>query len=181
MQRCARYKFKFFKRKHINKLDLVFISHEDYDHNGALESLEDNFQIDEIIVGSTFYSKDIGPLSFKNLNVYNVGTEDNDQSSAIYLSFLNHNFLFLGDCSKEIEEQICFDNQNLDVDIVKIGHHGSNTSTSVTLLETFDIDEAVISVGFNYYGHPTKEVLSLLESYDIKIRRTDLEGSIYYY
>ena len=171
----------FFKRKHINKLDLVFISHEDYDHNGALESLEENFQIDEIIVGSTFYSKDIGPLSFKNLNVYNVGTNDNDQSSAIYLSFLNHNFLFLGDCSKEIEEQICFDNQNLDVDIVKIGHHGSNTSTSVTLLETYDIDEAVISVGFNYYGHPTKEVLSLLESYDIKIRRTDLEGSIYYY
>ena len=86
----------------------------------------------------------------------------------------------MGDAEKNIEEKIVYDNPQLNVDILKVGHHGSNTSTSEILLSTYHIKEAVISVGYNYYGHPSDEVLSRLVDYNIVIRRTDKEGTIYY-
>ena len=58
------------------------------------------------------------------------------------------------------------------------GHHGSRTSTCVRLLETVRPDLAVISVGYNTYGHPSPEVLSRLEQYHIPVLRTDLEGRV---
>lgn len=170
----------FFKQKHINKLDLVFISHNDYDHNGALESLSNYIEIDKIITGSEFYQEKIGNLIFYNLNHYDIGSEENSESSVIYFYFKNLYFLMMGDAEKNIEEKIVYDNPQLNVDILKVGHHGSNTSTSEILLSTYHIKEAVISVGYNYYGHPSDEVLSRLVDYNIVIRRTDKEGTIYY-
>ncbi len=170
----------FFKKKHIDKLDLVFISHNDYDHNGALESLSNHIEIDKIITGSNFYQENIGNLIFYNLNRYDIGSEENSESSVIYFYFKNRYFLMMGDAEKSIEEKIVKDNPDLNVDILKVGHHGSNTSTSELLLSSYRIEEAVISVGYNFYGHPSDEVIYRLNNYNITIRRTDKEGTIYY-
>ena len=70
---------------------------------------------------------------------------------------------------------------NIPCDILRVGHHGSNTSTSEEWIKYLEPKEAVISVGKNNkFGHPNKEVLSVLNKYKIKIRRTDLEGTIKY-
>ena len=160
----------FFKKKHIDKLDLVFISHNDYDHNGALESLSKHIEIDKIITGSNFYQENIGNLIFYNLNRYDIGSEENSESSVIYFYFKNRYFLMMGDAEKSIEEKIVKDNPDLNVDILKVGHHGSNTSTSELLLSSYRIEEAVISVGYNFYGHPSDEVIYRLNNYNITIR-----------
>lgn len=114
------------------------------------------------------------------MNRYDIGNEENSESSVIYFYFKNRYFLMMGDAEKSIEEKIVKDNPDLNVDILKVGHHGSNTSTSELLLSSYRIEEAVISVGYNFYGHPSDEVIYRLNNYNITIRRTDKEGTIYY-
>ena len=90
-------------------------------------------------------------------------------------------FLFTGDAPVEVEKKILEDNPNLTCDVLKVGHHGSNTSTSEEWLDALKPKEAVISVGYqNKYGHPNKEVVERLEKRNILIRRTDLEGTVTY-
>ena len=87
----------------------------------------------------------------------------------------------MGDASKDVEEVIMKD-FNVDADYIKLGHHGSKTSTGEEFIRAVSPKEAIISCGLNnYYGHPNKEVLDILEKENIKIRRTDLEGTISYY
>ena len=172
----------YFNKYHIYNIDTIFISHNDYDHIGSLESLVNNFMVGEVIIGSSFYEKQVGNINIKNLNQYNVGSEDNDNSSVLYFNFLNINFLFMGDAGINIERKIMNDYHSLDVDVIKIGHHGSSTSSSYQFLKWINPKEAVISVGKNnYYNHPNEIVIKYLLSLNINIRRTDIEGSIVYY
>ena len=171
----------YFYKRHIYSLDNVFISHTDYDHSGALTSLMINFKIDNVIYGSTFDEYKINGLIFKNLNNYLIGYEENENSSVIYFSFFNTNFLFMGDAPTSIEKKIMNDYPSLDIDILKVGHHGSKTSSSYEFLKYINPQEAIISVGKNnHYHHPDKIVLTYLNDLNIKIRRTDEEGSIIY-
>lgn len=171
----------YFYKHHIYSLDNVFISHTDYDHSGALTSLMINFKIDNVIYGSTFDEYKINGLIFKNLNNYQIGYEENENSSVIYFSFFNTNFLFMGDAPTSIEKKIMNDYPSLDIDILKVGHHGSKTSSSYEFLKYINPQEAIISVGKNnHYHHPDKIVLTYLNDLNIKIRRTDKEGSIIY-
>ena len=172
----------FFNKKHIKKIDLIFISHDDFDHNGALDSLKNNFYVGEIIIGSNFDTLSYKGIEFKNLNKYKRGFEENDNSSVLYFYFIKRKFLFMGDASTLIENKILEDNKWLDVDILKVGHHGSNTSSSFNFLKSITPKEAIISVGVNnYYNHPDNKVIYRLEQLNVKIRRTDIEGSIVYY
>lgn len=171
----------YLKRNNINNIDLVFVSHNDYDHMGSLENLKLNYEVGEIIIGSTFYEKVKGDIIFKNLNTFMMGTDENDNSSVIYFNFLNKNFLFMGDAGIRIENHIMNTYKSLDVDIIKIGHHGSSTSSSYKFLKWLNPKEAIISVGKNnYYNHPNEIVIKYLNSLNILIKRTDLEGSIKY-
>ena len=150
------------------------------DNYGSFDSLSKQIYIKNYVIGSTFDYKIFGDLKFYNLNKYSKGVEDNDNSSVLYFSFLDMNFLFMGDASSAIESKIIKDNK-LDVDILKIGHHGSDTSTSLEFLKNVNPKEVVISVGKNNkYGHPSSDVLNRLEAIKIKVRRTDKEGSIKY-
>ena len=80
-----------------------------------------------------------------------------------------------------LDKEIIKDYPTLDCDILKAGHHGSKTSSSLDFLKTVTPDTAIISVGYkNHYGHPDKEVIARLESLNIEIRRTDVEGTITY-
>ncbi len=99
---------------------------------------------------------------------------ENDNSNVIYTEINNYKFMFMGDASTATEKEI-LDKYNLsDIDVLKVGHHGSKTSSSK---EFIDAKYSIISVGKNNrYGHPNKEVLDNLN--DSKIYRTDKDGSI---
>ncbi len=110
------------------------------------------------------------------LNNKDYGNE-NDNSSVIYTELNNHKFLFMGDAGVDVEEDL-IDKYNLqDIDVLKVGHHGSKTSSSKTFIDEIKPKYSTISVGKNNrYGHPNKEILNNLEN--TKIYRTDQDGSI---
>lgn len=170
----------YFKKKEVYKLDVVIITHNDFDHNGALNSLITYFPVKQVLTSYDEFPYKIGNLLFENFNIYNF-SDSNDRSLVLMLNFYGNKFLFMGDASKDVEEVIMKD-FNVDADYIKLGHHGSNTSTGEEFIRAVSPKEAIISCGLNnYYGHPNKEVLDILEKEDIKIRRTDLEGTISYY
>ena len=169
-----------FKKLGIKKIDLVFISHSDYDHNGALKSLQDNFNVVKVIEDPCFKPYRIYDLLIYNLNPYvDPSFDENSRSQILYFKFLNKYFLFCGDMSKQNEEIFIDTYTKIKVDFLKVAHHGSNTSSSDEFLDFIDPSYAIISVGKNNkYGHPSNEVLDNLISRNIKIYRTDQMGSI---
>lgn len=163
----------------IKKIDKIVISHEDYDHCGALESLKMQIEIEEIITDNTISQVNIGKIKLLNVNSYfNENSSTNDKSIVLYGNICHSNFLFTGDISSSIEKEIIA-NEMLNVDILKVAHHGSKTSTCEEFLNSIKPKYAIISVGKNnYYGHPSSIVLDSLEKYEIIIYRTDIDGSI---
>ena len=101
--------------------------------------------------------------------------DTNDASIVAKLVYGNTSFLFTGDSPKKIEEYLVFiDKENLDVDVLKAGHHGSKTSSSESFIGYTSPEYAIISAGENNrYGHPHKEVLDILEKFGAQILRTD--------
>jgi len=172
----------YFKAQGINSLDAVIITHDDYDHCGALDSLNANFSIDTIYYGYNYDSFNINGFINQNLNRYIEDDSEENESSAVLLFEQNDiRYLVMGDAPISIEEKILSDNNNLDVDVLRIGHHGSKTSTSDNLLISTTPNVAIISVGdHNSYRLPNREVLDSLDKYDITYRRTDIEGTIEY-
>ena len=120
-------------------------------------------------------------MNIKDLKLYFLNQKDykneNDNSNVIYTKIYNKSFLFMGDAGVEVENDI-IDNYELDnIDYLKIGHHGSITSSSKNFIKTINPKYSIISVGKNNkYGHPNKEVLKTLSN--SKIYSTDQFGSI---
>ena len=113
-------------------------------------------------------------LQFLNTKVYD---NENDNSSVIYTELNNHKFLFMGDAGVEVEEDLIEKYNLQDIDVLKVGHHGSKTSSSKNFINEINPKYSIISVGKNNrYGHPKEEVLDTLKN--SKIYRTDLDGSI---
>ena len=103
--------------------------------------------------------------------------KENDNSSVIYTELSNYKFLFMGDAGIEVEENLITKYNLKDIDVLKVGHHGSKTSSSKEFVDNTDPKYSIISVGKNNrYGHPNAGVLENLE--DSKIYRTDQDGSI---
>ena len=102
---------------------------------------------------------------------------ENDNSNVIYTDLDGYKFMFMGDAGVTTEREI-IDKYNLpDVDVLKVGHHGSKTSSDKEFINEINPKYSIISVGKNNrYGHPNKEVLNNLN--DSKIYRTDQDGSI---
>ena len=110
------------------------------------------------------------------LNNKDYGNE-NDNSSVIYTELNNHKFLFMGDAGVEVEENLIEKYNLQDIDVLKVGHHGSKTSASKNFIDDINPKYSIISVGKkNRYGHPNKEVLDNLN--DSKVYRTDRDSSI---
>ena len=105
--------------------------------------------------------------------------DSNNTSIVAKLVFGENSFLFTGDTYKSIEEKLIESKADLDSDVLKIGHHGSKTSTAEEFITKVSPEIAVISAGKNNsYGHPNQEVLDILNKYGIKILRTDKDGDI---
>ena len=102
---------------------------------------------------------------------------ENDNSNVIYFKYGTFEFLLMGDAGVEKEKDI-LDKYNIsDIDVFKVGHHGSKTSSDKKFIDEIKPKYSIISVGKNNrYGHPNKEVLDTLN--DSKIYRTDQDGSI---
>jgi len=169
----------YFNKEGIKYLDLVIISHLDFDHYGALDSLNNNFKINKIIKDNNYKNIYFNDINFQNLNqFYKENDDENTKSSVLLFDFIGLRFLLTGDAPTNIEKQIINDYE-IDIDVLKVGHHGSNTSTSMEFIKSIKPEVAIISVGNNnIYGHPHDEVINRLIFNKIYIFRTDQDGSI---
>ena len=183
----------------INKLDSIILTHGDADHMGETINIVNNFKVDEVIFNcgtlnglekelikvldkrEIKYYSCIKELNIDKDKLYFLQTKEydneNDNSNVIYTELDGYKFMFMGDASSTTEKEI-LDKYNLpDIDVLKVGHHGSKTSSSKEFISEINPKYSIISVGKNNrYGHPNKEVLKNLK--DSKIYRTDQDGSI---
>ena len=183
----------------ITKLDYLILSHGDIDHMGEAINLVNGFKVDKVIFNLGEYNylelefikklKKKNILYYKNIEKLNIGNNmlyflnnnlydnENDNSNVIYLNFSNIKIIFMGDAGTEVEEDILDKYDLKDIDILKVGHHGSKTSSSPKFIDEIEPKYSIISVGKNNrYGHPNDSVLDNLEY--SKIYRTDYDGSI---
>ena len=173
----------YFKKNRIYDIDLLITTHDDFDHSGGVYSLMHNFKVKEYVTDYRKFPISVGGITLKNYNVYpELWNEENDESLVIGFNLNNYNYLITGDCPSKIEKQIIKDNSSIPCDILKVGHHGSKTSSSDAFIKYLKPKVGIISCGKNNkYGHPNSEVLAVLRKYHVKIRRTDLEGTITYW
>ena len=115
-------------------------------------------------------------MHITSLNNIDYGNE-NDNSIVLYVIIDEYKFLFMGDAGIEVEEDLMKKYNLKDIDVLKVGHHGSKTSSSKEFIDEIEPEYSIISVGKNNrYGHPNKEVLNNLDN--SKVYRTDQDGSI---
>ena len=116
----------------------------------------------------------------ENLNIYkNMRNDENLKSCVFKFKLQDKTFLIMGDAPKEIEKMIIKDNKELTVDYLKVGHHGSNTSTDESFISSINPKVAIISCGYkNKFNHPSKETIDILLKYKISIKRTDIDDTI---
>lgn len=170
----------FMNKKKITHLDALILTHADFDHSGAKDSLVENFKVNNVLTEKDQFPYSLGDITINNLNTFDF-EEENDNSLVLSMDFIGKKFLFTGDASVKTEEKI-LEQYDVDCDILKVGHHGSNTSTSEKFLKACSPNEAIISCGAkNSYGHPNQEIIDRLNKYKVKIRRTDEEGTICYF
>ena len=126
-------------------------------------------------VGETFL---LGSAACEILAV-NTESDTNNTSIVLRITYGESSFLFTGDAERPVEQVLLDRGANLEATVLKVGHHGSDSSTSYAFLREVAPTYAVISVGKdNTYGHPTEEVLSRLRDADVKTYRTDLQGDV---
>ena len=189
----------YLKTVGITKIDYLVVSHGDFDHMGEAINLVNNFKVKNVIFNCGEYNNLeknlIIVLNKKNIKYYTCIKEfnidkyklqflntkkydnENDNSSVIYFNYNSYKFLFMGDAGVEKEKDILEKYNISDIDVLKVGHHGSKTSSDKKFIDEIKPKHSIISVGKNNrYGHPNKEVLDTLN--DSKIYRTDQDGSI---
>ena len=189
----------YLKSKGIRKLDFLVLTHGDADHMGEAINLVNNYKVEKVIFNcgefndlekelikvldkkKIKYYSCIKELNIDKNELYFLQTKEydneNDNSNVIYTELNGYKFMFMGDASIHTEKEI-IDKYNLpDIDVLKVGHHGSRTSSSKEFINEINPKYSIISVGKNNrYGHPNKEVLENLR--DSKIYRTDQDESI---
>lgn len=187
----------------ISDIDIVVGTHPHEEHIGGLDDVISSFDIGKIYMpdaisnSKTFedvldviekkdYSVsvpiideifELGNLKFKVIYTGSDERDLNNTSIVIKMIFGNTSYLFMGDATSKTEKKIL--DSDINVDVIKIGHHGSSYSSSEDFLNKVIPKYAIIQVGVdNNYNHPHKETLDNLISRNIKIYRTDLDGTI---
>ncbi|NLP51316.1 DNA internalization-related competence protein ComEC/Rec2 [Bacillus sp. RO1] len=195
----------FLKAEGVRQLDKLILTHGDFDHTGNVESLWGEIGIEEVIVPKGFGAGEVeqeimkeakrrgvsigmavsntgwkeGESSFLYLHPTKYYDSENEGSIVLFAVLGKKNWLFTGDIGEKGERDLLHDYPNLNVDVLKVGHHGSNTSSTAGFLDTISPDDAIISVGRNNrFGHPHQDVLDRLSQVDAKVYRTDLQGAI---
>ena len=183
----------------IDKINNLILTHGDYDHMGEAINLVNNFKVEKVIFNCGEYNdlekELIKVLDKKKIKYYSCIKElnidnnklhflqtkeydnENDNSNVIYTELNGYKFMFMGDASINTEKEILDKYNPSNIDVLKVGHHGSKTSSSKNFINEINPKYSIISVGKNNrYGHPNKEVLDTLDN--LKVYRTDQDGSI---
>lgn len=196
------YVVNFIKDKGIEKLNYVIGTHPHEDHIGGLDDVINNFDIENILMPkiettTKTFEDVIDAINAKSLKIeipqkglkFEVGNaiceimtdsilnQDNLNLSSIVtkLNYGKNTFLFMGDAEVENEKTISWPK----VDVLKVGHHGSNTSTSERFLSQVSPEIGIIMVGENNkYNLPSKTIINRLEEHNVEILRTDKNGVI---
>lgn len=156
-------------------VDFIYISHPDFDHTGALPSIQKDFPLVTVI--DEFSAVD--PKLFSLLNTSKVDYEENDNSMVLYTKIGKLSYLFTGDAGIRVERDILQSYPKLDIDILKVGHHGSHTSSSDAFIRAITPKYSIISVKHkSRYGHPHQSVLDTLSRNQSKILLTSKQGAI---
>lgn len=135
-------------------------------------SADDKIQLGDIDVDITVLHPEKGGFS---------KTDENNNSLVLMLSYLGTDFLLTGDAEADAEASV-LKKFNIEADVLKVGHHGSSSSTSKNFIQAVDPTYAVIQCGEgNSYGHPHYETLDILEDNDARIYRTDTDGDISFF
>ena len=189
----------YLKSKGVSTINYLVLTHGDYDHMGEAINLVNNFKVEKVIFNCGEYNdlekELIKALDKKKIKYYScikelnidknklyflqtkVYDNENDNSNVIYTELNGYKFMFIGDASSTTENEIMNKYNLPDIDVLKVGHHGSKTSSGEEFINEINPEYSIISVGKNNrYGHPNKEVLENLKY--SKIYRTDQDGSI---
>ena len=185
---------QFFKSLGITKIDLLIVTHGDTDHIGYSKKLVEKLKFKSIMLNNNRLNQEEYKLSkkidkhiknnylgkkivIKNLNL-RTSDDENESSLVLLVTFLNKNWLFMGDAPKSIEKIV--EKKLPKVDVIKVGHHGSKTSTDNDFIKAIKPKYAIISAGRNNrYNHPAKETLKVLNANKIKVYNTQEKGTIH--
>lgn len=195
----------YLNKQGVKKVDVLIGTHPDADHVGGLDAVVDAFDIGKIYMpkvssNTKTYESLLTSLKNKNLKVttakagITIDLDDqlnikmiapvksyddkNNMSAVVKLTFNKNSFLFTGDAESGSETDMINSGANLKSDVLLVGHHGSDSSTSQAFLNAVNPKYAVIQVGDNSYGHPTSNILKRLNNKNIKVYRNDLQGTI---
>lgn len=202
---------KDIKAAGIESIDVVIITHPHSDHAGGLSIVSDRYEIHNLIIpkyniyceaassieeakqdvignnGSVYTAVQgmnfkIGEFEITIIAYYPDETNENNQSVIVMAELGEKRFLFTGDAEANIESEMINEGLDLNCDVLKVGHHGSDTSSSNSFIKATTPDIAAISVGEgNQYSHPSEEVIDYFSKNDIDVYRTDTTGDIIFY
>ena len=200
--------FEYLDSLKIEKIDYLVATHPHSDHIGGMEEVIKEYDIGEIYMPNAMattktYENMLDEIDKKNMKINSAydgktifdysgvradiiapqkGEEFadlNNYSAVVKLTYGEKSFLFMGDAEKEIEEYILKNHKDLKSDVLKVGHHGSSTSSEPEFIEAVNPEYAIISCGKdNEYGHPHKETLKTLKDTGTEVLRTDKMGTI---
>lgn len=192
----------------LQKIDYVIATHPHEDHIGNMADVIDDYNVlsfyaPKVQSNTKTFEKMIESLKAKNLKINviknNINSIDlgentkvtifspskdsyddlNNYSPVIKIEYGKTSFLFTGDAEKEVEKEILNNNPDISADVLKVGHHGSSSSTTKEFLSKVNPSIGVISVGKdNTYNHPNDDTMKRLADNKVKVYRTDKEGTI---
>ncbi len=197
----------YLKKQKVGDIEVLISTHPDADHIGGLDEVLDSFKVKSVyapkVKHTTQAYKDFllavkrEKLTIKTakagvslpvkggVKAQFVGpikeyakSDLNNWSAVLHVAYKKNTFLFTGDAELKSEQDMIAKKKTLRADVLKVGHHGAKTSTSATFLKYVKPKYAVISVGKNAYGHPTKEVVTNLKRAKAAMLRTDKSGTI---
>lgn len=172
--------YPYLKSRGIKRIDYVIVTHDDLDHSGGVKQLSEYIEIDNII--KVNQDIELNNIDLKNISLKNEYEDKNDNSILYFTVIDDIRYLFMGDAGIQKEYELMDAYNTLEADIIKIGHHGSKSSTSLSFITQIHPLISVISSGKNnYYNHPHQEVLENLHKVNSYIVNTQDSGSISIY
>lgn len=199
----------YLKEQEVSSLNLLVATHPHEDHIGGLLTVLNDFQVGQVLDSGQEHSSQTFETYLDIIDRKNIPfaaaergqtidldpaldievlsppiahfTEDalNQNSVVLKVTYENVSFLFMGDAGTEAENSLYLSGYNIDADVLKVGHHGSSSGSSLPFLNAVTPIVSIIEVGTgNDYGHPTQKTLNALSSAGSKVYRTDLDGNI---